>query len=86
MIAERELELERPTPKRVSDPVPRVARRTSPGATAPSEPGLAWRLIMVVIGFGLAALGWTLVMSVFLAFIGLPVFIFGLALMQAQET
>jgi len=41
---------------------------------------------MVVIGFGLAALGWSLVMSVFLAFIGLPVFIFGLALMQAQET
>lgn len=40
---------------------------------------------MIVIGFSLAVLGWTLVMSVLLAFIGLPLFIFGLALMQAQE-
>ncbi|HEX5949671.1 MAG TPA: hypothetical protein VFZ96_01620 [Actinomycetota bacterium] len=41
---------------------------------------------MILIGFDIAVLGWTLVMSVFLAFIGLPLFIFGLALMQAQET
>ena len=85
MITERELVRERPTTPRVSDPVRRVLQRGPQGATEPSEPGLVRRLLMVVIGFSLATLGWTLVMSVFLAFIGLPLFIFGLALMQAQE-
>jgi hypothetical protein len=36
-------------------------------------------------GFGLALTGWMLVMSVFLVFIGLPLFFFGLAVMQTQE-
>jgi hypothetical protein len=43
------------------------------------------RLVLVAIGFGLVFIGWMLMMSVILAFIGLPMFIFGLALMQAQE-
>lgn len=51
----------------------------------PSGPGILWRLILVAIGFGVAMAGWALVLTVFLAFIGLPVFIFGLALMQSQE-
>ena len=49
------------------------------------ETGIFWRIVLVVAGFGVATLGWSLIMSVFLAFIGLPVFILGLALMQAQE-
>jgi hypothetical protein len=44
-----------------------------------------WRILLVIIGASLAITGWALVMSVFLAFIGLPVFIFGLALIQAQQ-
>jgi hypothetical protein len=85
MITERASVLERPSPPRVS--IGRVGSRTSQQRQATSSgPRLAWRLLMVVIGFNLAVLGWTLVMSVFLAFIGLPLFILGLAVMQAQET
>ena len=51
-----------------------------------SGTGVLWRIILMVIGFGLAALGWSLVMTVILSFIGLPLFILGLALMQAQES
>ena len=51
-----------------------------------SGTGVLWRIILVVIGFGLAALGWSLVMTVILSFIGLALFILGLALMQAQES
>jgi hypothetical protein len=39
----------------------------------------------VLIGFGMALTGWLLILSIFLSFIGLPLFIFGLALMQSQE-
>jgi len=42
--------------------------------------------VLALIGPGIAALGWTLVMTVFLVFIGLPLFIFGLAIAQAQES
>jgi len=45
---------------------------------------LAIRLVFASIGLGLALTGWALIMSVLLAFIGLPVFFFGLALMQSQ--
>jgi hypothetical protein len=38
---------------------------------------------MVLVGSTLAILGWSLIMSVFLVFIGLPLFIFGLALVEA---
>jgi hypothetical protein len=44
------------------------------------------RIVLAFIGLGIAALGWALVMSVFLVFIRLPLFIFGLALAQAQKT
>lgn len=49
------------------------------------QPGLLWRLILVLIGFGMALTGWLLILTVFLSFLGLPLFIFGLALMQSQE-
>ena len=47
--------------------------------------GISWRVLMVVAGFGLASAGWALVMTAILSFIGLPLFIFGLALMQSAE-
>lgn len=50
-----------------------------------TAPGLVWRILLVIVGFNLAVLGWTLVMTVFFAFVGLPLFIVGAALMQAQE-
>jgi hypothetical protein len=40
---------------------------------------------VVALGFGLAFTGWMLMMTVILVFIGLPLFIFGLAVMQTQE-
>jgi hypothetical protein len=51
----------------------------------PADPGLLWRLVLVAIGFGMALTGWLLILTVFLSFLGLPLFIFGLALMQSQE-
>ena len=61
-------------------------------APAPEEPrpefsvlDLLGRLLVVAIGFGLAFTGWMLMMTVILVFIGLPLFIFGLAVMQSQE-
>jgi hypothetical protein len=50
-----------------------------------SVPGLLTRLLVVAVGFGLAFTGWMLMMTVILAFIGLPLFFFGLAVMQTQE-
>ena len=47
--------------------------------------GLGWRLILVFVGFLVAMTGWVLVLTIILSFIGLPLFMFGLALMQAQE-
>jgi hypothetical protein len=44
------------------------------------------RIVLALIGLGIAALGFTLAMTVFLVFIGLPMFIFGLAIAQAQES
>ena len=46
---------------------------------------MLWRIILVLVGFGVAMVGWLLVLSVILSFLGLPLFIVGLALMQAQE-
>lgn len=51
-----------------------------------SDTGFLWRIILVVMGFGIALTGWALIMTAILAFIGLPLFILGLALMQAQES
>jgi hypothetical protein len=44
---------------------------------------LPWRIAMVAAGFGIAMAGWTLVMTALLAFIGIPLFVFGLAMMEA---
>lgn len=59
--------------------------RTAALVRSGGEPGLLWRIVLVSIGAGLALTGWALVMTAILSFIGLPVFIFGLALMQSQE-
>ena len=48
-----------------------------------SIPSLLGRLLLLAVGFGLALTGWMLVMSIFLVFIGFPLFFFGLAVMQA---
>jgi hypothetical protein len=44
------------------------------------------RIVLAFVGLGIAALGWTLMMTVFLVFIGLPLFIVGLAIAEAQES
>jgi hypothetical protein len=49
------------------------------------DPSALWRVLFVALGASLAITGWAVAMTVFLAFIGLPVFIFGLALVQAQQ-
>ena len=63
--------------------------RSAPASQDPrpefSVADLLGRLFLVAIGFGLAFTGWMLMMTVILVFIGLPMFIFGLAVMQAQE-
>ncbi len=50
-----------------------------------SVPSLLGRLLVVAVGFGLALTGWMLMMTVFLVFIGLPLFFFGLAVMQTRS-
>jgi len=42
-------------------------------------------LLRLSIGLALAMTGWALSLSVFLVFIGLPVFFVGLALMQSRS-
>lgn len=79
------LERERPAQPPSSDGARRLAERTPQRAPASTDTGLLWRIILVLVGFGVAMLGWVLVMTALLAFIGLPMFLFGLALMQAQE-
>ena len=44
------------------------------------------RLALAFVGFGIAMLGFSLMLTVFLVFIGLPLFILGVAIMQAQES
>jgi hypothetical protein len=55
-------------------------------ANGTNETGIGWRIVLAAVGFGVASLGFVLVMTALLAFIGLPLFILGLALMQAQES
>jgi hypothetical protein len=57
------------------------------GARTGVEPGIGvlWRIALVVAGSALAMSGWALIMTAILSFIGLPVFIAGLALMQSAE-
>jgi hypothetical protein len=49
------------------------------------EPGPLWQLALLVMGSGLAIAGWVLIMTVFLSFIGLPLFIVGAAMMQSAQ-
>jgi len=63
----------------------REVPRTAVATQSRDEPSLLWRILLVAIGAGLAVTGWALVMTAILSFIGLPLFIFGLALMQSQE-
>jgi hypothetical protein len=84
MIAEDLAVRERPDTFDVSTGPRDVRGQPSPRAES-SDIGLGWRLILVFVGFLVASIGWVLVMTIILSFIGLPVFMFGLALMQAQE-
>jgi hypothetical protein len=63
----------------------RVAEVVPLRSAAPAETSLLWRIILVMVGFGIAMTGFALILTALMAFIGLPLFIFGLALMQAQE-
>lgn len=84
MITEERIEAVRPRSR--PEPGVRVVHAVRPEpAPTPAEPSLVWRLVLVGVGFGVAMLGFTLILTALLAFIGLPLFIFGLALMQAQE-
>lgn len=63
----------------------RVAEVVPLRTAAPAETSLLWRIILVMVGFGIVMTGFALILTALMAFIGLPLFIFGLALMQAQE-
>ena len=63
-------------------PVRDLAPRSEPSS---GQPTFLWPVILVAMGFGMAVTGWMLILTVFLSFIGLPLFMFGLALMQSQE-
>jgi hypothetical protein len=65
--------------------VERDRTRGVAGTGRDAEIGVLWRILLVVGGFGVATAGWALVMTALLAFIGLPLFIAGLALMQSAE-
>jgi hypothetical protein len=64
----------------------RVAEVVPLRSAEPAETSLLWRIILVMVGFGIAMTGFALILTALMAFIGLPLFIFGLALMQAQES
>ena len=73
---------ERPTTTRVE---PLRAASPSPAATPPrSGPGFLSRLFWGSVGFGVMVTGFALMLSVFVVFLGLPLFVFGLAMVQSQ--
>lgn len=67
------------------DMEPLVRDRWPRPEPASGQPDFLWRVVLVVMGFGMALTGWMLILTVFLSFLGLPLFMFGLALMQSQE-
>jgi hypothetical protein len=71
-----------PEPGRLR-PVP----QTPPTNSVPraSKSRILGRLIRFYVGFGFVMLGWPLAVSAVGSFIGIPLIIFGLGLMQAQE-
>jgi hypothetical protein len=72
--------------RRLPEPKPRIPQTPSPQPVSSSgKPSLLWRLILFFVGLGLVMLGCPLAVSAIGAFIGVPLIIFGLALMQAQE-
>jgi hypothetical protein len=83
MVAQQSLATQ-PAPRAVPQEG-RVAEVVSLSTAAPAETSLLWRIILVMVGFGIAITGFALILTALMAFIGLPLFIFGLALMQAQE-
>jgi hypothetical protein len=62
-----------------------MSTRGTLATTADTGIGPLWRILSVVIGFAVATTGWALIMTAILSFIGLPLFILGLALMQSAE-
>ena len=83
MIAQESLATERA--RRPVRQEGRVAEVVPLRTAEPAETSLLWRIILVMVGFGIAITGFALILTALMAFIGLPLFIFGLALMQAQE-
>ena len=53
-------------------------------ASEPEGLGPIGRFVLAFIGLGVAFLGFSLVLSVFLSPLGLPLFIIGLGIAQAQ--
>lgn len=63
-----------------------VDRAPSPNpVSSPRKPSLLWRITFFFVGLSLVMLGWPLAVSAIGSFIGVPLIIIGLALMQAQE-
>jgi len=81
MSSSAERVIARPTPPRVEERHLAVVREEPRPEF--SVLGLLGRLLLLAAGFGLAFTGWMLIMTIILVFIGLPLFIFGLAVMQA---
>jgi hypothetical protein len=72
--------------RRLPEPERRITQTPSRQPVSSSgAPSLLWRFILFFVGLGLLMLGWPLAVSGVGAFIGVPLIIFGLALMQAQE-
>jgi hypothetical protein len=65
---------------------PRLEEHPTPVRQEPrpefSVLNLLGRVVVVAVGFGLALTGWMLAMSVFLVFIGFPLFVVGLAVKE----
>jgi hypothetical protein len=86
MIAEEHLAQETrqrpssvPRPRLVPQPPP------EPSVSERGKASILWRIVFFFAGLALLMLGWPLAASGIGAFIGMPLIIFGLALMQAQE-
>lgn len=83
--AERELRARTETPESVLPPA-LVEHEPRPQPDAEVDVRrLLRRIVVAAIGAGIALTGWLLILTVFFSFIGLPVFVFGLAVMQSQE-